>query len=74
MSGCARTCWPGFSGTEVAVDVANTHNLTATPDFTGSFSGGFYGAKAAEAGGIFDFASEDNEAGAFRGAFGGDKN
>ena len=30
-------------------------------DFTGSFSGGFYGANAAEAGGIFNFASEDNE-------------
>ena len=30
--------------------------------------------KAAEAGGVFDFTSEDNEAGAFRGAFGADKN
>ena len=35
----------------------------------GEFSGGFYGAKAAEAGGIFEFSSESS--GAFRGAFGG---
>ena len=40
-----------------------------------SFSGGFYGAQAAEAGGVFDFWTVDNdlEAGAFRGAFGGDR-
>ena len=51
-----------------------THDdLDATGKFTGSFSGGFYGAKAAEAGGVFNFTSEDAEAGAFRGAFGGDR-
>ena len=61
-----------FSGTKAA-DIKH-NGLDATGKFTGTFSGGFYGAKAAEAGGIFNFASEDNEAGAFRGAFGGDKN
>ena len=51
-----------------------THDgLDSGGKFMGSFSGGFYGAKAAEAGGVFDFASEDAEAGAFRGAFGGDR-
>ena len=45
--------------------------LDASADFEGSFSGGFYGAKGAEAGGVFDFASDDDEGGAFRGAFGG---
>ena len=44
-----------------------------TADFEGSFSGAFYGSKAAEAGGVFDFESDDgeDEGGAFRGAFGG---
>ena len=60
-----------FLGTEASLI---THeDLDGTGEFTGSFSGGFYGAKAAEAGGIFDFMSEDSEAGAFRGAFGGDR-
>ena len=60
-----------FSGTKASLI---THDdLNATGTFTGSFSGGFYGTKAAEAGGIFDFTSEDAEDGAFRGAFGGDK-
>ncbi len=60
-----------FSGTK-ASDIGHT-SLDADADFTGSFSGGFYGTKAAEAGGVFDFASDDgnNEGGAFRGAFGG---
>ena len=62
-----------FSGTKATADMTNT-DLDATGKFTGSFSGGFYGAKAAEAGGVFDFTSEDSKAGAFRGAFGGDKN
>ena len=51
--------------------IDNTSGLATDGKFTGSFSGAFYGAKAAEAGGVFDFASEDNEDGAFRGAFGG---
>ena len=59
-----------FSGDKAKV-VANGFNLTTTAEFTGEFSGGFYGAKAVEAGGIFDFTSEDAEDGAFRGAFGG---
>ena len=61
-----------FSGTK-ASGISATHGLDADGKFTGSFSGGFYGAKAAEAGGIFAFTSEDAEHGAFHGAFGGDK-
>ena len=62
-----------FSGTKATVDGDNTYNLDSTGKFTGSFSGGFYGAQAAEAGGIFDFTSKDAVDGAFRGAFGGDR-
>ena len=57
-----------FSGIEAT---ATGGGLDTTADFEGSFSGAFYGSKAAEAGGVFDFASEDNEGGAFRGALGG---
>ncbi len=59
-----------FSGTTAKVG-ENAHRLTEDAKFTGSFSGGFYGKQAAEAGGIFDFTSEDAEDGAFRGTFGG---
>ena len=67
-----------ISGNTFSGDKASTitHSLLDNDaDFEGSFGGGFYGAKAAEAGGIFDFASDDgnNEGGAFRGAFGADK-
>ena len=67
-----------FSGTKAAVASTNAHTLDSAGKFTGTFSGGFYGAKAAEAGGVFDFASDDdkdgaNEGGAFRGAFGADR-
>ena len=62
-----------FSGTKATVIDGDPHVLDSGGKFTGSFSGGFYGAKAAEAGGVFDFASEDAEDGAFRGAFGGDR-
>lgn len=49
-----------------------THDdLDAGADFTGEFNGAFFGSKAAEAGGVFSFATEDNEGGAFTGAFGG---
>ena len=48
----------------------NDMTLDSSADFEGSFSGGFYGTKAAEAAGVFDFETEDNEGGAFRGAFG----
>ena len=61
-----------FSGTKATVG-ANDLNLTAGADFDGTFHGGFFGAKAAEAGGVFRFTSEDDEAGGFAGAFGGDK-
>ena len=59
----------GFSGTKADVDEGNMFGLDSGGDFEGKFSGGFYGPKAAEAAGIFDFAG--GEAGAFRGAFGG---
>ena len=62
-----------FKGTKATVGDDNAHNLDSTGKFTGLFSGGFYGAQAAEAGGVFDFTSKDAEAGAFRGAFGGDR-
>ena len=63
-----------FSG-EKASAISAASGLDAEADFEGSFSGGFYGSKAAEAGGIFNFASDDgnNEGGAFRGAFGADR-
>ena len=60
-----------FAGTEDATVVANTHGLRSTGDFEGTVNGGFFGSEAKEAGGVFDYASEDNEDGAFRGAFGG---
>ena len=63
-----------FSGTKATAMAGNRHGLDSDGEFTGSFSGGFYGAKAAEAGGVFDFTSEDDAAdGAFRGAFGADR-
>ena len=61
-----------FSGTK-ASGISATNGLDADGKFTGSFSGGFYGAKAAEAGGVFAFTSEEAEHGAFRGAFGGNR-
>ena len=61
-----------FSGTK-ASGISAMHGLASDGTFTGSFSGGFYGKQAAEAGGIFDFTSEDAEDGAFRGAFGADR-
>ena len=45
-----------FSGSKATVG-ANAHGLTSGGKFSGSFDGGFYGAKAAEAGAIFDFDS-----------------
>ena len=60
-----------FLGDE-ASDITHLR-LDAEGEFTGSFSGGFYGAKAAEAGGVFAFTSEDQEAGEFSGAFGADR-
>ena len=60
-----------FSGDKATVPDDNTNNLTGGEDFNGSFNGAFFGATASEAGGVFDFGSDDNEAGAFRGSFGG---
>ena len=61
-----------FSGTK-AMGIKSDHGLNAGGTYTGSFSGGFYGAKGAEAADVFDFTSMDMKAGAFRGAFGGKK-
>ena len=61
-----------FSGTK-ASGISSMHGLASDGTFKGSFSGGFYGKQAKEAGGIFDFTSEDAEDGAFRGAFGGNR-
>ena len=59
-----------FMGTEDATVTDDPHALDSMGDFEGSVSGAFFGDEAIEAGGVFDYASEDNEAGAFRGAFG----
>ena len=45
-------------------------DLANADDFTGSFSGAFFGPSAAEAGGVFDYESKENKNGAFRGSFG----
>ncbi|MYD94480.1 MAG: hypothetical protein F4Y02_12495 [Chloroflexi bacterium] len=58
-----------FAGTMATIMDDDPHGLDTGGAFTGSFSGGFYGAGAAEAGGVFDFSSDGS--GAFRGAFGG---
>ena len=60
-----------FSGTKATVGAGS--GLEAGGTFMGTFSGGFYGDKAAEAGGVFDFTSDGATAGEFRGAFGGDR-
>ena len=65
-----------FSGTKVT-DIKALGGLTASAntgdnggDYTGKFSGAFFGPKAAEVGGIFDFSHKSDKS-AFRGAFGG---
>ena len=62
-----------FSGTKATVMDVDSHSLDSAGKFTGSFSGGFFGDAAAEAGGVFDFTSKDKADGEFRGAFGGDR-
>ncbi len=59
-----------FSGDEVS-DIDDNRLSSDADDFTGSMSGGFFGTRAAEAGGVFSFTSEDMEEGGFSGAFGG---
>ena len=59
-----------FSGTKVS-DIEHGSVSNDADDFTGSTSGGFFGTRAAEAGGVFSFTSDGNEDGAFSGAFGG---
>ena len=59
-----------FSGSKVS-DITHASVSNDADDFTGSTSGGFYGTRAAEAGGVFIFTSDGNEDGAFSGAFGG---
>ena len=71
-----------FSGKKAALlndaDVMEEAADSLSGKFAGNFSGAFFGPLAAEAGGVFDFASDDdndgaNEGGAFRGAFGADQ-
>ena len=71
-----------FSGTKAALlndaEVMEEAADSLSGKFAGNFSGAFFGTLAAEAGGVFDFASDDdndgaNEGGAFRGAFGADQ-
>ena len=62
-----------FSGTDDATILEGDHGLDMTGEFEGEFNGAFFGSQAAEAGGVFAFATKDNEGGAFAGAFGGDK-
>ena len=45
-------------------------DLDADDKWTGGLSGAFYGDQAIEAGGVFNFATNDNKGGAFTGAFG----
>ncbi len=59
-----------FAGTKVS-DITHPSVSNDADDFMGSTTGGFFGAGAAEAGGVFDFTSDGNEDGAFSGAFGG---
>ena len=59
-----------FAGTKVS-DITHTSVSNDADDFTGSTTGEFFGAGAAEAGGVFHFTSDGNEDGAFSGAFGG---
>ena len=56
-----------FATDEVTVTAGD---LDPDAKWTGELSGAFYGAQAIEAGGVFSFATEDNEGGAFTGAFG----
>ena len=44
--------------------------LNATGEYDGTVNGGFFGDDAEEIGGVFEFTSDDNEDGAFRGSFG----
>ena len=71
-----------FSGTTAVVHdtvattptvVDNTSGLATAGTFTGTFSGGFFGPKAAEAGGVFEFTSKDKISGEFLGSFGAAK-
>ena len=61
-----------FSGTKATVMAGDPYSLKTAGAYTGEFGGGFYGAKAAEAGGVFVFTSTGAKAGEFRGAFGAD--
>ena len=60
-----------FMGTEATTVATPMGRVAGGEDFTGNFHGGFFGDRAAEAGGVFDFRSEDDKDGGFTGAFGG---
>ncbi|WP_136661436.1 transferrin-binding protein-like solute binding protein [Nitratireductor sp. XY-223] len=60
-----------FSGTDITVSSHSSLGLDNKGEFTGEFSGNFFGPKAEEIGGVFDITSEGRKAGEARGAFGG---
>ena len=60
-----------FSGDAAPVMMDTLPGGLANAEFMGEFKGAFFGPAAAEAGGVFDYASKDNKDGAFRGSFGG---
>ncbi|WP_419906258.1 transferrin-binding protein-like solute binding protein [Hoeflea sp.] len=60
-----------FSGTDITVSSHSSLGLDNKGEFTGEFSGNFFGPKAEEIGGVFDITSEGGKAGEARGAFGG---
>ena len=60
-----------FSGDADAAILAGMHGMDVSADFEGSMDGAFFGPIAVEAGGVFDYSSDGDKGGAFRGAFGG---
>ena len=66
----------GFKGTKITgvTDKLGVKASSDGSDYTGTFSGAFFGPDAPEVGGVFDYRSaEGKKAGEFRGAFGGGK-
>ena len=63
-----------FGGSGVSASahggVQNTSGVATDGDFEGMFEGAFFGDDAEDAGGVFDFDSDDSEDGAFTGSFG----
>ncbi len=61
----------GSSDKEMTADANGMHGIPTDTEVAGSFTGAFFGARAKEAGGVFDYMSTDDEmVSNFRGAFG----